>query len=56
MLPSSEGEQGPGDRFLGGAVVQRADVGPRMAVLKVRVPGATWYVVIVAGRGVGVVG
>jgi hypothetical protein len=36
-----------------GAVVQRADAGPRAAVLKVREPGRTTFVLAVSGRGVG---
>ncbi len=35
--------------------MQRADVGGRSAVLKVREPGRTTFVVAVAGRGVGLV-
>jgi hypothetical protein len=40
-------------RLLVGAVVQRVDAGPRAAVLKVREPGRTTFVLAVAGRGVG---
>jgi hypothetical protein len=47
MQPSSQGA------LLFGAVVQQAHIGERGALLKVRQPGATSWVVVVAGRGVG---
>jgi hypothetical protein len=39
--------------LLAGAIVQRADVGEHAAVLKVRLPGETTYVVAAAGAGLG---
>jgi hypothetical protein len=41
--------------LLQGAVVQRADVGARSAVLRVREPGRTTFVLAVGGRGIGLV-
>jgi hypothetical protein len=42
-----------GTPLLRGAVVQRIDAGPRSAVVKVREPGLTTFVLAVAGHGVG---
>jgi NFACT N-terminal and middle domains/NFACT protein RNA binding domain len=42
--------------LLAGAVVQRADVGPDWALLKVREPGKTTFILAVGGRGVGLAG
>ena len=42
--------------LLAGAVVQRADAGPDWALLKVREPGKTTFVLAVGGRGIGLTG
>jgi hypothetical protein len=57
ITPEGSSPQAPVDPpgLLEGAIVQRADVGERSAVLKVRQPGATTFVVVAAGRGVGLV-
>ena len=38
------------DRLLEDAAVQRVDVGPLVAVLRLRAPGETTYVILAAGR------
>ena len=42
------------DRLLSGAVVQRADVGERGAVIKLRAPGQTSYLLALAGAGMAI--
>ena len=39
-----------GDRLLEDAAVQRVDMGPLVAVLRLRAPGETSYLILVAGR------
>jgi hypothetical protein len=49
MQPTSQGTP-----LLLGAVVQQAHIGERGALLKVRKPGETSWIVLVAGRGAGI--
>src|SRR3954471_12027280 len=44
MMPS------PDDPLLAGATVQRVDIGADLAVLRLRAPGETYFIVIAAGR------